>query len=198
MINKIFYRIFNKIGRIPITWFKTITIIKFKFSDQFNSLFTWKINKVITVRKNPNYWDASKVKLNKINFIPDILQELRNLKILDLEETQLFDFPEIICNLPHLEELNLFKNNSLKFFDDFYHLFTMGYAHLPFSLSDIENFDIVGFELSPRAISLTGFARTRRGKCYHFKRKFFTGFKKSQKIKVQRSIRYDEVSGLRC
>lgn len=34
------------------------------------TLKDWKINKVITVVKNPLYWDAEKVKLNEINFFP--------------------------------------------------------------------------------------------------------------------------------
>lgn len=30
----------------------------------------WEVNKVITVEKNPNYWDAANVKLTQVNFYP--------------------------------------------------------------------------------------------------------------------------------
>ncbi len=33
-------------------------------------LDSWKLNKIITVRKNPHYWDADKVRLNGIDFHP--------------------------------------------------------------------------------------------------------------------------------
>jgi len=33
-------------------------------------LDTWKLNKIITVRKNPHYWGADKVRLNGIDFHP--------------------------------------------------------------------------------------------------------------------------------
>ncbi|HEX3019296.1 MAG TPA: peptide ABC transporter substrate-binding protein, partial [Chitinispirillaceae bacterium] len=34
------------------------------------TLTKWQINKIITVRQNPNYWDASSVRLKEINFHP--------------------------------------------------------------------------------------------------------------------------------
>ena len=43
------------------------------------ALKTWEINKVVTVKKNPNYWNAETVKLNEIHFYPvnDLITEER-------------------------------------------------------------------------------------------------------------------------
>ncbi|NHJ32938.1 MAG: hypothetical protein FK732_08750, partial [Asgard group archaeon] len=62
------------------------------------------------VRLNGEQIERLKLKLPKIDFIPDGIQQLKNLKQLDLEETQIIIFPEAICELQKLEELNLFKN----------------------------------------------------------------------------------------
>ena len=34
------------------------------------TLEEWKLNQVIRVKKSPTYWDADRVKLNEIHFLP--------------------------------------------------------------------------------------------------------------------------------
>ncbi|MGE0614470.1 MAG: peptide ABC transporter substrate-binding protein [Bacteriovoracia bacterium] len=54
------------------------------------TLKTWELNKIITVVKNPNYWDAAVVKLNEINFYPteQIQTEERMFRSGDLHVTE--------------------------------------------------------------------------------------------------------------
>ena len=68
-------------------------------------LKTWELNSKIVVEKNPNYWDASKVKLNEIHFYPvsNVMTEDRMFRAGQLHLTS--TLPSQKCPI-YIEEKN--------------------------------------------------------------------------------------------
>ena len=64
----------------------------------------WTVNKVVAVRKNPNYWDASRVRLNGIRFYPteNIESEERDFRAGQLHKT--YDVPFAKINIYRREQ----------------------------------------------------------------------------------------------
>ncbi len=102
-----------KHGNIDTRGTKWTRAGNFVGNGQF-TLTTWQINKVITVKKNEHYWDASSVSLNEINFYPieNTLTEERAFRTGQLHITtwlppQKIDWykankPDVLRNDPYL------------------------------------------------------------------------------------------------
>lgn len=77
-------------------------------------LDTWKLNKIITVRKNPHYWDADNVRLNGINYHPieNVSTEERMFRAgqlhitgtIPIDKIELYQqkYPEVLQVAPYL------------------------------------------------------------------------------------------------
>jgi oligopeptide transport system substrate-binding protein len=94
------------------------------------SLEKWKLNRIITVKKNPNYWNSKQVKLNKVHFHPieDQNSEERMFRSRQLHITEsipvekiskhLKESPEITRLAPYLGTYYYRFNTTKKPFDD--------------------------------------------------------------------------------
>lgn len=87
-----------------------------------NNAFTiskWETNKVITLVKNPNYWDKDKVQLTKVNYFPT--------ENLDTEE-QMFRTNQLhVTNEVPLEKLDSWKKDKSGVFQSYPYLGTYFY-----------------------------------------------------------------------
>lgn len=90
----------------------------------------WKINNVLVVRKNPNYWDAARVRLEKIYFYPieSLDTEERAFRVGQVHKTNKIplskipgyierDAPELL-NAPYLGTYHYMFNTSLPALQD--------------------------------------------------------------------------------
>ncbi len=93
-------------------------------------LHEWNVNSVLSVRKNPLYWDADSVKLNGINFyhIESLDTEERAFRAGQIHKTYKLPLPKIphyiaekdprLLNAPYLGTYQYALNTSIKGLDD--------------------------------------------------------------------------------
>jgi oligopeptide transport system substrate-binding protein len=93
-------------------------------------LVDWKVNRVITVKKNPHYWDADRVRLKEIRFYPieSLDTEERAFRSGQLHKTEKLPLPKVdyykrqqpdlLMNAPYLGTYFYMFNTKKPPFDD--------------------------------------------------------------------------------